>query len=96
MGLTDKASPNLPLVVDGTDGTGHYVTDPKKRGGVWKGKSAVVVHLDNSGSLETLAGPNNARFIPRAQDDRTHNLLDAAYLADHKARLLDPAVAAKP
>ena len=96
MGLTEQADPQSPLVVDGTDGTGHYVTDPKKRGGVWKGKSAIVVHLDNSATLTSLSGPDHARFIPRAQDDRTHNLLDAAYLADHKACLLDPAVAAKP
>ena len=63
---------------------------------MWEGKHAIVIHLDNSGSLETLVGPDNARFIPRSPDDRTHNLLDAAYLADHKARLLDPAVAARP
>ena len=96
MGLTEESHPEFPLVLDGTDGTGHYVTDPRKRGGVWKGKSAIVVHLDNSATLTSLSGPDNARFIPRAPDDRTHNLLDAAYLADHGARLLDPAVAAKP
>ena len=95
-GLTDKAGADMPLVVDGTDGTGHYVTDLKKRGGVWKGERAIVVHLDNSSSLETLVGPADARFIPRAPDDRTHNLLDAASLHASKARLLDPAVAAKP
>ena len=96
MGLTDKDSPNFPLVVDGTDGTGHYVTDPKKRGGVWKGSKAIVIHLDNSGVLETLVGPDHARFIERAPGDRTHNLLDSAYLKDNHTRLLDPAAAAKP
>ena len=96
MGLTEQDNPESPLVVDGTDGTGHYVTDPKKRGGVWKGQRAIVVHLDNSCSLETLVGPANARFIPLAHDDHTQSLLDAAYLRANKTRLLDPAVAARP
>ena len=93
VGLTDKANPSLPLIVDGTDGTGHHVSDPKKRGGVWKGQKAILIHLDNSGELATLAGPDHARFIPRTQDDLTHNLLDAAFLKDNHACLLDPAVA---
>ena len=95
-GLTDKDRASLPLVVDGTDGTGHYVTDPKKRGGVWKGQKAILIHLDNSGELATLTGSDNARFIPRTRDDPKHNLLDAAYLKDNHSCLLDPAVATRP
>ena len=93
MGLTSTDDATLPLVVDGTDGTGHYVTNPTKRGGVWKGRKAVVIHLDTSGELATLEGPDNARFIPVIPGVPTYNLLGPDYLKAHHARLLDPAVA---
>jgi type II secretory pathway pseudopilin PulG len=90
-GLTDAANPNWPLIADGTDGTGYYVTDQKARGGVWKGTKALVIRLDNSGAVEHLRGPDNARFIPRASDDQEHNLLDVASYMGPQAKLLDPA-----
>ncbi len=100
-GLTIKADASAPLVVDGTDGTGHYTTDPKKRGGLWGGTKAIVIRLDNSGSLENLRGPARARYIPRDQHavaaDSTEpgrpseNLLDLSNLGPD-VRLLDPAV----
>ncbi len=93
-GLNDEDQPLAPLVIDGTDGTGHYTTDPKKRGGVWEGKQAIVVHPDNSAALETLAGPDHARYIPRHDEgvkEDKGNLLDVSGLGP-EARLLDPAV----
>ena len=92
MGLTEKSSSESPLVVDVTDGTGHYRTDPKAYGGVWHGQKAIVIHLDDSGSLETLQGPANARFIPRSPAAPTENLLDVSSLGKD-VRLLDPAKA---
>lgn len=96
-GLTDAFYPSSPLVVDGTDGTGHYVTDPAKRGGTWSGEEAVVIRLDNSGSLAKLAGPADARYVPlgvlaaatggKADD----NLLEVSRLGGG-VRLLDPAI----
>lgn len=91
MGLTDKSSPVSPLVVDGTDGTGHYRTDPKSLGGVWKGERAIVIHLDNSGMVETLHGPATARFIEGPPNRPTQNLLDPASLEEGTV-LLDPAI----
>ena len=92
-GLADTDDATLPLVVDGTDGRGHYVSDRKKRGGVWGGRKAIIIHVDDSGEVRTLAGPANATFIPRSPADPTHNLLDPAYLNTLHARLLEPAVA---
>ena len=94
-GLTEKFDPRTPLVVDGTDGTGHYKTDAKQRGGVWSGRSAIVVHVDNSAEVEALAGPDDARYIPRHGENSPAdkgNLLDVSGLGPD-ARLLDPAVA---
>ena len=92
MGLTDGSNPASPIVVDGTDSTGHYRTDPKLRGGVWKGQRAVVVHLDNSGGLENLEGPPDALTIKASADCPALDLSRlSAFGTD--VRLLDPAVA---
>jgi hypothetical protein len=93
-GLDESFNPGTPLVADGTDGTGRglYVSDRRARGGVWEGTKAVVIRLDNSGALETLAGPAQARFISRTgEDGKQHNILSPESLGP-KAKLLDPAV----
>ncbi len=98
MGLTIGDNPSTPLVMDGTDGTGHYQSDRRKRGGVWEGKKAVVIRLDNSGTLENLAGPDDARFIPgRAESTPgpTCSPPPTSWPVPHFGRdvtLLDPAV----
>ncbi len=92
LGLTDKSGPDSPLVADGTDGSGHYNTVPSVRGGTWgPSKRAVLIHLDNSGSVQPLRGPDNSLYIPRPSDPG-RNALDAAYLGQG-TRFLDPAIA---
>ena len=96
MGLTDADDPHTPLVADGTDGTGFYNGTQSAWGGVWKGIRAVVIHLDNSGALEPLAGPSDARFVASpAPAIPGHapgtNLLDFAR-SGRDFRLLDPAI----
>ena len=59
MGLTDASSPSCPIVFDGTatqtgDTTGAYSLTQTAKGGVWSGTKAVVIYLDNHGSVETL------------------------------------------
>jgi prepilin-type N-terminal cleavage/methylation domain-containing protein len=55
-GLTDTDNPNYPLVFDAPmTGVTTYSTDSATAGGVWKGKKAVVVHPDVSGTVETTA-----------------------------------------
>ena len=54
-GLNDTSNPSFPLVFDApTTGTTVYTTDQAIAGGVWKGKRAVVVRCDNSGTVETI------------------------------------------
>ncbi len=91
-GLTDASSPDAPLVLDGTDGTGFYNSTRSTRGGVWEGKKAVVIHLDNSGSIETLVGRENTRYIPVNLPGRPINGLDLSWLGPGM-HLLNPAVA---
>jgi prepilin-type N-terminal cleavage/methylation domain-containing protein len=75
--LTDTSNPSFPIVADGfsSDTVGLYATDETARGGVWKGKKAIVVRVDSSGAVETVAsdlhvyGPTGAAstadiFVP--------------------------------
>ena len=92
-GLTAASDPAAPIVLDGTDGTGlYYNSNRATRGGVWGGRNAVVIRLDNSGSLETRTGPVNKRYVPVNLPGRPHNLLDLSWLGG-EVRLLNPAVA---
>jgi prepilin-type N-terminal cleavage/methylation domain-containing protein len=54
-GLNDSSNPSYPLIFDApTAGTTAYSTNPATPGGVWKGKRAIVVRCDNSGTVETV------------------------------------------
>jgi len=52
--LTDTSNPNYPIVADGfASGTpGTYTSDETLKGGVWKGKKAIVIRVDISGVVE--------------------------------------------
>jgi len=52
--LTDTSNPNFPLLADGfvTGSPGTYTKDETAKGGVWKGKKAIVVRADLSGAVE--------------------------------------------
>jgi len=53
-GLTDSSNPSYPLIFDApTAASTAYSVDPATPGGVWKGKRAIVVRCDNSGTVET-------------------------------------------
>ena len=52
--LTDTSNPNYPIIADGfVSGTpGTYTSDETAKGGVWKGKKAIVIRVDMSGAVE--------------------------------------------
>ncbi|MEO8438780.1 MAG: type II secretion system protein [Spartobacteria bacterium] len=76
--LTDTSNPNFPLIADGFGATeGTYSTDQTAKGGVWKGKKAIVIRADISGTVEKCnsafqvfgktGGPTDADiFVPSA------------------------------
>lgn len=51
--LTDTSNPNFPIIADGMNEakTGYPVGETAK-GGVWKGKAAIVIRVDGSGKVE--------------------------------------------
>ncbi|MEO7724957.1 MAG: type II secretion system protein [Chthoniobacterales bacterium] len=52
-GLSDTDNPNYPLIFDSpTAAQTTYPTNPALKGGVWKGKKAIVIHTDTSGTVE--------------------------------------------
>ena len=56
LGMTESSNPSFPLIADApsTGGTSAvYKTDQTAKGGVWRGKKAVVVRCDQSGTIET-------------------------------------------
>lgn len=56
LGLTTTSPATWPLIADGFASAGDhtYSKNEADKGGVWKGKKAIVLHCDNSGSIESL------------------------------------------
>jgi prepilin-type N-terminal cleavage/methylation domain-containing protein len=55
-GLTEVSNPSFPLIADAPNTGGAdavWVTDQATKGGVWKGRKAIVVRCDQSGNVET-------------------------------------------
>ncbi|MEP6669225.1 MAG: prepilin-type N-terminal cleavage/methylation domain-containing protein [Chthoniobacter sp.] len=52
-GLSDTSSSRWPLIADGAP-KGVYSTNENDPGGVWKGKKAILIRVDISGTVETL------------------------------------------
>jgi prepilin-type N-terminal cleavage/methylation domain-containing protein len=89
-GLNTSSNSNWPLIVDETDGSGHYTTVEGNLGGTWKGTKAIVVHTDGSSAAVPLLGPNTARYIPEF-DDPTQNALNVTNYMGSGVQLLEPA-----
>lgn len=78
MGLTDTSNPSFPLIADApaTASSGAvYSTDQTQKGGVWKGKKAIVIRCDQSGAVEKcVPGTGNGTIVKgpvggQTQDD---------------------------
>ena len=56
MGMTETSHPSFPLIADAPFSGGSsavYKTDQTQKGGVWKGRKAIVIRCDQSGAVET-------------------------------------------
>ena len=54
--LSETSNPSFPLIADGfaTGTVGTYAVGETAKGGVWKGKAAIVVRVDGSGKVEKV------------------------------------------
>jgi prepilin-type N-terminal cleavage/methylation domain-containing protein len=89
-GLNQSSNSSWPLVVDATDGSGHYTNVESNYGGTWKGTKAVVARVDGGAAAIPLQGSNSQRFIPRYNDPTKDALLVSDYMGTD-AKLLEPA-----
>src|SRR5438067_4985355 len=88
-GLSSTSNSTWPLIVDSTDGSGHYTDKENERGGTWKGTKAIVVNVDSSARVVPLKGTGSSRYIPRVGDP-AQNALELSYMGSG-VKLLEPA-----
>jgi len=68
-GSRDTSNPRLPLLADGFSSTvGTYTDDDSLPGGLWKGRKAIVIRVDQSGTIENLS-PDFTVLERRGTDD---------------------------
>jgi len=88
-GLSETSNSEWPMIVDGANSLGEYVTDQSQPGGVWKGTKVVVINTDSSAHLIPLVGTGATRFLPQ-YNDPTQNALNVSYMGSN-VQLLEPA-----
>jgi prepilin-type N-terminal cleavage/methylation domain-containing protein len=89
-GMSDTSQSSFPLVVDGTNGSGLYVTEPGQKGGCWEGRKAIVAYVGGNAEAITLRGPRDGeRYIPR-EGYPDENALLVDYMGED-VELLEPA-----
>ena len=89
-GLSDAANPACPIVIDApADAQGNYSTIQTAAGGVWSGTKAIVIHIDNSGALDTLTIAGGAGGAAGGQ--ATDQGYDPAATNTNKINILNPA-----
>ena len=72
-GLSDTSNARWPLIADGAPVPGVYNTDESQPGGVWKGKKAILIRVDISGTVETLF--SSTHTIKRDDNPATNALV---------------------
>lgn len=78
-GLYDSNSPGYPLLADGpTEGSNGasgflYTSNDGLPGGVWKGKSAIVVYVDGSAKAEKTVASGNNFMVKRPSSNANDN-----------------------
>ena len=70
LGLTTTSNAAYPLIADGFKSEGEHIYSAKEdeKGGVWKGKKAIVLRCDNSGTIEKLSKSLKVPGGPKGDD----------------------------
>src|SRR6266550_2042515 len=78
--LNDTANPQFPLIMDaGTEiaeGSVTYTNIQSDRGGIWKGKKAIVIFVDGSGQVTTVNDQTNATASFVKRPGHSYNISD--------------------
>lgn len=77
-GLNETSDPKFPLLADaGTaDDVTVYTRSRRTKGGIWRGKRAIILFVDGSGRITAVDGQakNGARYV--ARPGHTYNIFD--------------------
>jgi prepilin-type N-terminal cleavage/methylation domain-containing protein len=81
-GLTTTSRSDWPLIVDGTNGSGTYSSEPGTKGGTWEGRKTIVVRVGGSAESVRLMGDEQARYLPRYGYPEENALEVNAYMGE--------------
>ncbi len=88
-GLNTKLDATIPLIMDGfTETVGQWCDDPKRKGGVWEGRYAVVVRMGGNAQVISLP-PEMSLNMPEYSDGSGPTLREQVDRVPG-ARLLNP------
>ena len=80
--LNDTSNPQFPLVMDAGIATGdanvEYTNVQSDRGGIWKGKKAIVIFVDGSGQVSTVNDQTTATASFVKRPGHAYNISDNA------------------
>jgi len=82
-GMSDTSNSTFPLITDDPSTVKSPVTwaaSPTAKGGVWKGKQAIVVHVDDSASVDQLNANMQDMNGPNATDLFTNTNNDGSWM----------------
>ncbi|MGI8481634.1 MAG: type II secretion system protein [Chthoniobacterales bacterium] len=92
-GLNETDNPNYPLIFDAPmPAVTTYSTSPAAQGGVWKGKKAIVVHTDSSGSVENCTTATATTYKVRGKTGLAGGTLADILVPVATTPWMDPAV----
>ena len=91
-GLTADNDPKLPLMADGfVEGEpGRYTDDPSKKGGLWKGRRAIIVFVDGSALASPISAKDGFRVLKRKKDGSQVDIFTPEGGLPESARVLNP------
>ena len=79
-GLNDTSNPQFPLIMDAGKAAGEadveYTNVQSDKGGIWKGKKAIVILVDGSGSVMTVNNQASATASYVTRPGHTYNISD--------------------
>jgi prepilin-type N-terminal cleavage/methylation domain-containing protein len=78
--LNDTSNPQFPLIMDAGTATGEgnvtYTNVQSDKGGIWKGKKAIVIFVDGSGQVATVNDQTNATASFVKRPGHSYNISD--------------------
>lgn len=91
-GLHNTSNPHWPVLANAfAEGSTTYVTDPGKKGGVWKGTKAVVIYRGGNGEVTATRKDGDNYFVKRGdQPAKNAFVAEGDWLNGENIKVLHP------